>query len=252
MSFIAHVLGLAAAQALKDKTWAQSNIYLDPIDPLDIHAPTICIYAFSSNSEVHNRDLLSATGGQKLRFELFLPAEILVETLTFRNGGGASAVFAGLWRQIEIILLSDLSPWAELFRQLHINITSIDMASEIFENERGHRFPVRVFEWILDPLHDPPIGGQIPAVWQGFLDLLAQENGELSLLHDFYHDLISGTSPVQDWVQIMAALGLTQQGAKAILPDQQTRSGAPSGVSTLDVPAHPSALDPALYSASPV
>lgn len=221
----AHVLAVATVQALLGRTFAGSDVYLEPMHAIDMDAkasPVICIYAGHGETAITGNNLLSATGGLRLRFEFLLPAEVVVtlagQQVIVDAGEGYSVLFAALWRQVEIVLTTGQTPWAEVFRDFRLQYTGLELASELFEypGKKGNLVPARAVELIVDPLADPPVGKAPAGVWQRFLDAVRADAGDIKGLAPFYEALIVGGDTLAQWRVDQSILGERTAAMRAI------------------------------------
>jgi len=242
-------LGLTAWQSIVGKTWAGANVFFEPTTPVDVKAPTICIYSGRGRADVVGNDLLNGDGDARLRFEFFLPASVTAGGFTFDTATSQALVFALLWRQVEAIRLTDLGAWPTLWRELTLRIHSIDSARDLFESVKGEKLACMVVELHCECVAEPAVG-EAPSdgFWPKFLAAMNAEGGELAALSSlFAAQILASAEPLPDWQVAMSLLGATRHEVQAIdlgpnaitTPAVDTGDGAPAQ-ETVAVSATPS------------
>jgi len=237
-------LALTAARALRNRTWAQTRVYIEPTTPIKIEEPTICIYVGHGRSEIETRELMSVSK-MRVRFEMFLPSS--VDTLTVGNhtaqfdvSKSVTAPFAIFWRQCEMALQAGDDVWANLWRAFVLRMSSMDTTSDLFENEKGARIPARFIEITLDPLNEPRVGLPPDGAWVDLLAAMRAEGPELSAVADLIETQFVGDALVSDWRADFTLLGLSpSMGAALGLALDGDIDNDPSAPAVVEVPADP-------------
>jgi hypothetical protein len=221
-------VGLAAARALRNRTWAGARVLFEPLSPVEATEPTIAIWGVHSRSPIAGRALLEATN-LRLCVELFLPVTVEASdgttAWTLDLGASAAGAFAIFWRQCEIALQADQTVWADLFRALLINATAEVSGADLYENDKGAKIAARMWEIAGETLNEPQIGLDPVGVWADWLAAMRADGAELSSLADLYQSQIKGGSTLIDWQADFATLGLSQSYAPALglAPDGDIR-----------------------------
>ncbi len=246
----AFALGLCAQQSLLGKTWAGANVVFEPTSPVDVTQPTIAIYAGRGRADVVGDDILNGAGDVRLRFEFFLPAAVTAEGFTFDTEASQALVFALLWRQVEAVRLTDLSPWPSLWRSWTLRIHSLDSARDLFETDKGQKIACAIVELHCECIADPAVGEAPQGLWATFVAALTGAGGELASLASLFAAQIQAASAaLPSWQVAMSLLGATAREVQTIGlgPDAETHtvtdvSAAPvTAQETVDVSATPSA-----------
>lgn len=210
-------LGLCAQQTLLNRTWAAANVLYEPTSPVEPVTPTIAIYCGRGYGEVSGRDILNADADAVLRFEMFAPASVAASGVTLSADAAPSLVYALLWRQIEAALLTDVTPFAALYRRFVLRMKAIDVARGLLETEKGQKLAVAVVELRLETLADPPVGAAASGVWEDFLVALNAAGGELATLSGLLAAQIQASpAALPDWQVDMSLLGATAREVESI------------------------------------
>jgi hypothetical protein len=213
----AFALGFAAARAIRGRTWAGANVLFEPNAPVDVTAPLICVWSGLGRGEVAGGDLLNGSAHARLRFEFFLPPRVSVDAVTFDATTNQALLFAALWRQVLVPLLTDTTPWADLWRRLRLRVASIDEARDLFETDKGQKIPVNVVELQVETLAEPPIGEPPCGVWADFVAAMRADTAEVAGLADLIAAQIQGSAdPLPDWQVDMGLLGANALAVQAI------------------------------------
>lgn len=215
----AFALGFTAARAIKGRTWAGANVQFEPSTPVTVTAPLICVYCARGRAEVAGGDILNGAGDARLRFECFLPAKAVAAGVSFDSEAGQALLFALLWRQIEVVLLTDMdiSPWAQLWRQFRLRIHAIDAARDLYELDKGQRVAVQVVELHCETLAEPPIGVAPCGVWADLVTAMQADSAEVASLASLFAAQIQGSpSALPDWQVDMGLLGASDDAIQAI------------------------------------
>ena len=182
----AFALGFSAARAIRGRTWAAANVLFEPNAPADGAAPLICVWSGLGRGAVEGGDLLNGSGFARLRFEFFLPPRVTAGGATFDAVANQALLFAALWRQVSVALLTDVTPWADLWRRLRLRITSIDEARDLFEADKGQKIPVNVVEMQVETLAEPAVGEPPDGVWADFVAAMRADTVEVAGLADLF------------------------------------------------------------------
>lgn len=244
---VAFATAFAATRALRGRTFAEDRVRLEPKTPVEVKQPTIVVYAAHGRAHLNGRELLEATICRP-RFELFLPSSVEASAgaanWTLDTDASAALAFACFWRQCEIALQADQSVWANLFRAIVLDITTVESASDLFETEKGAKIGARVVELTVDPINEPRIGVAPEGVWADFLAAMRTEGNEIASLADLVESQIVGGASLGDWQSDFAVLGLSQSYGPSLglAPggDVDNLVGEPD----FDVPADPTTADP--------
>jgi hypothetical protein len=224
-----------AARALRGRTWAEDRVRLEPVDGFEVLAPTIAIYAGHGRGKISDTGLLAGSTGVHVRFEFYAPGEISFDAggvaYTINQASGYSVVFAGLWRQCQVALMSDATPWASVYRSLVARYESIEIMSDVIELKKGGKIHVRGIELVVDAIQDPPIGVAPCGAWVDFLAAVKGDAGpDLPTLAPLYETLIRGGIGLPDWRAALAALGVDPSRAAGLgLGPLATVDGTASG-----------------------
>jgi hypothetical protein len=213
-------LGISAARAIKNQTWAADRVLYEPtapVDPSDFSAgPMICVYSARGRSALGDDDLIDASD-VRLRFEIFLPPIVNAGGVSFSTQASQGLVFAIIWRQIEEALLVQESIWAHCYRLFRFEQRSLDVERDLYEPAKGIKIPVACFEIKLTTVAEPTIGIAAQPVWQEFLAAMQSDTAELASLAPLMAAQILGDGgALPDWQVAMGMLGITKDEASAI------------------------------------
>ena len=244
----AFALGFSAVRAIRGRTWAAANVLFEPNAPVDVTAPLICVWSGLGRGAVEGGDLLNGSGFARLRFEFFLPPRVTAGGATFDAVANQALLFAALWRQVSVALLTDVTPWADLWRRLRLRITSIDEARDLFEADKGQKIPVNVVEMQVETLAEPAVGEPPDGVWADFVAAMRADTAEVAGLADLFAAEIQGSAEaLPDWQVAMGLLGTNDRAIQAIglgpIPLGEAASAAAAAQATLDDQT-PGATDP--------
>jgi hypothetical protein len=210
---VSYAAGLAASRALRGRTLAADRVRLEPKAPINVSAPTICVYAASGRAHISGRRLLEATICRP-RFELFLPSAVNAEGLSgsieLDVDTSSALAFACFWRQCEIALQADQSVWAQLFRAIVLEITMIETGADLFELDKGQKIAARIVEMTVDTINEPMIGTAPQGVWADLLVAMRGDSAEIAGLADVVERQIRGDVALAAWEADFALLGLSQ------------------------------------------
>lgn len=213
----AYALGLTAARAVKYRTWADDRVYFETSAALDIVAPAIAIYAGRGRSEVRDGDILNGVTDVRLRFEFWLPPQFTVSGLVVDMTASQALPFALFWRQVETVLLTDLSPWAKLWRQFRLRIATIEYQRDPYETDKGQKLVVEIVELHIETLAEPAIGLPACGVWADLIAAMNADGQELSALGDLFAAQLQGSpEPLPSWQVDMGLLGTTDDAVQAL------------------------------------
>jgi hypothetical protein len=213
----AFALGFSAARAIRGRTLAGANILFEPTAPLDVTTPTICVYAGRGRADVAGADLLNGAADARLRFEFFLPASVSFGGVTFDAEASQALLFALLWRQVETALLTDQTPWAEIWRRIRLRIHAMDSARDLFETDKGQKIPCGIVELHCETLAEPPIGEAACGFWADLVAAMRADGPELASLADlFASQILAAPEPLPQWQVLMGLLGATADEVQTI------------------------------------
>lgn len=236
-------LALTAARALRNRTWAQTRVYIEPTTPIKIEEPTICIYVGHGRSEIETRELMSVSK-MRVRFEMFLPSS--VDTLTVGDqtarldvSKSVTAPFAIFWRQCEMALQAGDDVWSNLWRSFVLRMSSMDTTSDLFENEKGARIPARFIEITLDPLNEPRVGIPPDGAWADLLAAMRAEGPELTAVADLIETQFVGDGLLPDWRADFTLLGLSPSVGRSLGLAPEGDMPVTGYVPIVDSPADP-------------
>jgi hypothetical protein len=208
----AFAAALAAAQTLRNRTWAGARVLLEPGASVDVTAPTICVYGVHGSSHILRR-ALSEAKHCRLRLELLLPASVQAtdgaNVWTLDMGSSAALAFALFWRQCEIALQADRGTWANLFRALIMNVSTIETSADPLQTPTTSKVAARALQLIGETIDGPRIGVEPEGAWA---DLLAAMRGDVELASraDLVSSTLVGGVSFNDWRSDFALLGLSQ------------------------------------------
>lgn len=212
-------IGISAARAIKNQTWAGDNIFYEPTAPIDTSnftTPIICVYSARGRSELGDDDLIDASD-VRLRFEIFLPPTVTASGLSFKTQASQGLVFAMIWRQIEQALLVQESVWADCYRSFRFQQKSLDIERDLFEPAKGIKIPVAAYELMISTIAEPTIGETANSVWQQLLTAMLGDTAELASMAPLMASMIIGSGgALPDWQIAMGQLGITDDETSAI------------------------------------
>lgn len=212
----AFAVAFCATRAIQQaKTWAGPRVYCDVDDPVDVPEPVVCVYAGHGHIAVESHDLIEASSGLRLRFELFLPASFRVDGLQdgwLDTSRSTSLAFGGLWRQVETALQSSQGVWADLYRRFVLAYRFKTTDSGLYEvktKDKTARIAARSVEFVVDVLSEPTYGAAPVGIWADLIAAMQDDSAEVAALAPIVAALIQGGDVLPDWKAAAAAIGLS-------------------------------------------
>lgn len=225
MSLAVAAIKIAALRSLKGRTSAGDAIFDSAVEPFDAlrdqGAPVIVIYCDSGKRDVTGRDLFGAAQIIDLAVDMFVAKAVTVdagetEIRIPASDEGNEIYLRSLAYEVEKVLLTEQSPWPELFRRLWFRAGTQDFCEwdRGAIADKGRRQALLRAIYKVETIADPTPGAEPEGVWADLLAAMAADQ-ELSELAQYWRQLIAGLI-VPDWRRAQAALGLTVAGIHGI------------------------------------
>jgi len=231
----AFAVAFCAARAIqRARTWAEQRVYCDMGDPVEVPGPVISVYAGHSHIAMEAHDLIDASSGLRLLFEMFVPAGFRIDGLQegwLDTSRSTSFAFGGLWRQIELALQIGDNVWADLYRRFVLGYRFKTTDSGLYEvktKEKTARIAARSVEFIVDALSEPTYGKPPVGIWAEFVAAMRADSEEVAALAPVVAALIQGGEVLPDWKAAAAAIGVSPSRASMLgfVPEAEGLAGA--------------------------
>lgn len=228
MSLLNQALVYITHYTLEGRTWADTNIKDQPIDPIgdllqgadDRQKPVLAVYVESARAQVHDR----ATQGQKTTVNLKVFVYIspkkmdLPEDVEFELDGTTAGLSLNLLgRQVDAALHYGNDEWIRVWRKFILNITERRVQYILVEIEDNVRIPAMEITYECEAIPDPEYGVQIENLkaWSMLDTALRADGGDKLVLADLFKSMIESPADLARWEQLGINFGLTEAGLDA-------------------------------------
>lgn len=233
MSLVGQALVIAGANAIMGKTWADTRVSRQPVDPLDGYfnsdgpqRPVVAVYVDEAKFDIEGK----ATSGRKgsLDFKVYVyivPAvtthadpstgEIIADLLLDISTAGMTLDFMG--RLVDYAFHSQ-SPWVDIWNKLVSSVTSRSEKYALYQTDKGVRIPGLEITYRLETVPDPLYGAKMAdmAGWKMLDDALRQDGADGIMLADFFKAMIElGPDNIPDYKKMQLAFGFTDAATAA-------------------------------------
>jgi len=220
----------------------------EPLTLLDVDEPRpiVAVYTGATMTKYDGRNFLGGTSSLSVAIQFMLPevfsfgvgeSSIAIDT----RRQGAETALDVLWRQTALALNAGAEPWAALWREFVLTISTVENQSFLIERN-GVKVTAREVQIKCSPIHEPIPGGAPTLAWATLLDLMRADTKDdgLHYLADWIEAEIRGgadkTQPERD----AAYLGLSKYAANAIhVPGLVEDIGNLDQDAEIEVPADP-------------
>ncbi len=216
MSVVRQLLQIAAVQAMRGRTLAQSAIFDSRIGPLPeiLKGEEKPILVVSIEESTQPKDAGNDAGffGRSIRFTMLVQAAVASavsveidgeETITVGIGetdAGYEATLNVLERQWRMALSNPGEPWAELFRDLVLDVGEIRDARGV-NPKSGHRHASRFTEVVLTTVPEPAPGEAMPGAVERGIAML-EGVPDYAQLGALLRSLLTAGSDATDWQRL--------------------------------------------------
>lgn len=227
MSLIPLVLRVITVRALRDQTYAEGRVsdsLLDPIDMTVTGEKSPVIIVSTDDEEVRQnsgKDILAADRRVELAIETAVASTVAAsdgatEVVIPHTDAGMEAVLSLLGRQVMRAILTDATPWGDLWRRCVTSIEGVQ-SRRGGGSEQGVRYAARQLLLACHTLAEPRFGMPIETgtFWADFL-ALAEADSDLAPLAQVIRAEIEAPAGLADWQKAAAALGISKAAATAI------------------------------------
>lgn len=228
MSLLNQALVYITHYALEGRTWADTNIKDQPIDPIgdllqgagDRQKPVLAVYVESARSPVSDR----ATQGQKTTVNLKVFVYIspkkmdLPEDVEFELDGTTAGLSLNLvGRQVDAALHHGNSDWIAVWRKFILSIAERRVQYILVEIEDNVRIPAMEITYECEAIPDPEFGVAIENLkaWSLLDAALRADGGQKVALADLFKAMIEAPEGLAGWENLMQNFGLTVPGLDA-------------------------------------
>ncbi|MFO1150999.1 MAG: hypothetical protein U1E62_21705 [Alsobacter sp.] len=223
MSLARLALRLATIRALRGATFAEDRVFDSAILGIDFveeheRMPVLVVTTDDDEGDVEGIDLAAADRKVDLVIEMavgtFVKVDDNVRMTIPHTDEGLELSLDLMGRDVLRALQAGDSEWSLLWRAFALRIDTVT-ARRGSDSKDGLRFAARQLVITVQPLAEPPFGQGVAAgPWATFLTALRLDPQFLTIA-DLVEASIAGT-PLPDWRQAEAALGLTRQGVAGI------------------------------------
>jgi len=238
MSLVPLALRIITTRMLAGQTWAGSNIYDSPVDPVsgpleeafEPGQPWIAIYVSDNEVEVVERQTQGTKQSIDLVLYSYMPmASFTVDTIKIstRDEGGAAALDI-IGRQVEAAMRFGPSPWVDLWKKFVVSIGMMKTRPVLVQLETGTALQCRETIISLTAIPDPQFGMPVYGYWTDLFTAMAADPAAAPLV-PLMTALITDPANLPDWREAMALLdssypamraaGLTPQDPTQITDD---------------------------------
>jgi hypothetical protein len=261
MSLIALATRVVLARMLTGHTWAQDQIFDQPLDPIveTLRAadakprPVIAIYTSEAKGEPIG---LETQGGcQKVRTNIYVylpPSKVeLPDTVTFSiDNVGSGLALSTIGRQIDAAMHFGNVDWIKVWRRFVSKVDGKTSRFVLVEVEAGVKIPCMEVVYELDCVADADFGKPLYGGWLD-LDALLRADGadsEGEMLADHIKGLIESPAGLQDYEIFQGNFGLTDAAfaATGLGPVATVDGGAVPPLADVDAPMDVDVVGPDL------
>lgn len=216
MSLVPLALRIITTRMLAGQTWAGSNIYDSPVDPVqgpleeayEPGQPWIAVYVSDADATVEGRE----TQGREIAIDLAIYAFMPLAAfdagdgvkLSTRDEGGAAALDI-LGRQVQSAMRFGPSPWVDLWTKFVLSIGQIKSRPVLMQLETGTAVQCREILISLSAIPDPKFGVPVYGYWQELFTAMSTDAAAAPLV-PILSGLITDPAGLPDWRQAMALL----------------------------------------------
>lgn len=233
MSLVGQALVIAGANAIMGKTWADTRVTRQPVDPLDGYfnadgpqRPVVAVYVDEAKFDIEGK----VTSGRKgsLDFKVYVyivPAitihsdpstgEKIADLLLDISTAGMTLDFMG--RLVDYAFHSQ-SPWVAIWNKMVTSVSSRSEKYALYQTDKGVRIPGVEITYRLETVPDPLFGAKMAdlAGWKMLDDALRQDGSDGIMLADFFKAMIEiGPQGIPDFEKMKLAFGYTDAAAAA-------------------------------------
>lgn len=222
--FAVRVCTVRALQAALPDSVVVVDSPQEPLTLLDVDEPRpiIAVYTGATVTKYEGRNFLGGTSSVSIAIQIMLP-----EQFSFGVGNGSIAIDTRrqgaetaldvLWRKAELAMNASDEPWAELWREFVLTVSTVENLSFLIERN-SVKVTAREVVIKCEPIHEPVPGGAPTLAWASLIEMMrADTNSDgLHFLADWVDAEIRGgadkTQPERD----AAYIGLSRYVANKI------------------------------------
>jgi hypothetical protein len=181
-------------QLLLNQTWAGSDIYDQPIDPLDLmmsresdarNRAAISVYTHSQDSKDDGEGSQAETQTIDARILIYAPSgriEIPDSVNLALDADSVGLTLNLMARQCEAAIHRNVEPWSEMWRQVSRNFIRTNSRYLLLETEDGVRFPTVEIQYSINCIPEPKFNcDELYGNWKLF-DAALREGGSPTLV----------------------------------------------------------------------
>jgi len=213
-------------QGVRGRTWAQTRVMNQPVDPLTMIAddqqsftPAIGVFSGEAIHKVTGQDITGFEDSKStLTVAFYCPpsARVTLDGQEIQiEGNGPLAAFAldVMMYQARMALLAPDNPWGRLWARFVPKIEAVNITPPFLELSAGDtRVFMRAMEIEYCPLRDPPFGRAMTESWQALHDLMLEDGG-LRPLAPLLKSAIETPAIEPDWQYAIMQLALSDTAA---------------------------------------
>jgi hypothetical protein len=218
MSLIPLALRILTVKALRGQTYAEERVFdsqLDPIDETIGEGRSPVLVVSTDEEETKHEEGKDVLGANRVVC-LILDAAVASKVKTGEGAsqieiphtdGGMEAVLSVMGRQLFRALLTDATPWSDLWRRCVLNVDSV-VARRGGASEQGVRFASRQYVFSCRTLAEPYFGDPVSGFWADLLALM-EDDDDLAPLATVLRKEIETPTGLPEWAKFAAALGVS-------------------------------------------
>jgi hypothetical protein len=227
MSLVPLALRIITVRALRGQTYAEGRVsdsLLDPIDMTVSGEKSPVLVVSSDDDEIrHNggKDILGADRRIDLVIEMAVASTVAAgdgssQIVIPHTDAGMEAVLSIMARQVMRALMTDATPWANLWRRCVVSIGGAQ-SRRGGGSENGVRYAARQLLLSCHTLAEPYFGSTVEpgTFWADFL-ALAEAGTDLAPLANVIRNEIEVPATLTDWQEAAAALGISREATSII------------------------------------
>lgn len=228
MSLVNQALVIATASVLINRTWAQAQVFRQPVDPIaevlraepDAQRPSLAVYVDSADFDTEGHQSQGRATAVVLKVFVYVPPGRVqaADGLIF-DTTNAGLTLDLMVRQVDAAFHVAQYPstgaptWLDVWRKFAPKIGRRKVHYVLIELENAVRIPTAEITYELTAIPDPNFIGDMTVAWKMLDDRLRADAGTEDVqLADLLASFITDPTGIPDYVAFQANFGLTAGG----------------------------------------